>query len=78
MTQTTTPTAYTTSDLNLSGFLLTTGQPLLGVSRDGRRCVFAFPAQAQEVAPSYYAGAMVPARAFANALRDLKALISET
>ena len=78
MNDTTTTTTYTTSDLNLAAFLMTQGQPLEGVSRDGPRLVFSFPAQARAVTPGYYSGATVQARAFANALRDLKALIRET
>jgi hypothetical protein len=39
--------------------------------------VFAFPAGVEDDAKAYYAGASVGARAFANALRDLKTLIRE-
>jgi hypothetical protein len=37
--------------------------------------VFVFPASGRDLASTYFAGASVPARPFANALRDLKALI---
>ena len=40
--------------------------------------MFSFPTAARDLAQSFYANAAVPARAFANALRDLKALIRET
>jgi len=72
------PMPYATTDLSLAAFLLARGQPLDGVSREGPRCVFSFPDAARELAPSFYASATVPARAYANALRDLKTLIRET
>jgi hypothetical protein len=48
------------------------------VARDGPRRVFGFPETAREEAQGFYANATVPARVFANALRDLKTLIRET
>jgi hypothetical protein len=40
--------------------------------------VFHFPAGVRTHAADYYQNAAVPARAFANALRDLKALVRTT
>jgi hypothetical protein len=73
----TTTTEHRTSDLSLAAYLLARGYPLLGTGGDARRRVFAFPAGVEDDAKAYYAGASVGARAFANALRDLKTLIRE-
>ena len=69
---------HTTTDLSCAAFLMARGHPLLRAERQpGGRCVFHFPAAARDEAQSFYAGAQVPARAFANALRDLKTLTRE-
>ena len=69
---------HATTDLGCAAFLMTRGHPLLKVERGaGGRCTFRFPAAAREIAQGFYAGAQVPARAFANSLRDLKTLIRE-
>jgi hypothetical protein len=67
---------YQTSDLSLAAFLMAQGHPLTRVEgpRGGQR-VFVFPAAGRDLAGAYYTGASVPARPFANALRDLKSLI---
>lgn len=68
---------YKTSDLALAAFLLASGFALLEIERvegDYRR-VFHFPHEARPVAAEYFRGAQVPARAFANAMRDLKAQV---
>jgi hypothetical protein len=69
-------TEYETTDLNIAAFLLAQGHPLTRVEgpRGGQR-TFVFPASGRGVASAYFSGASVPARPFANALRDLKALI---
>ncbi len=69
---------FQTTDLNLAAFLMARGHALVGVARDGPRRVFGFPETARDEAQGFYANATVPARAFANALRDLKTLIRET
>jgi len=69
---------HTTTDLSCAAFLMARGHPLLGTERQlTGRCVFTFPAAAREDAVAFYASAQVPARAFANALRDLKTMIRE-
>ncbi len=68
---------FQTTDLGTAAFLLTRGLPLLGISAgDGRRSMFHFPESAQEIAHDYYRNAPVPARAFFNAIRDLKATVT--
>jgi len=72
-------TGYQTSDLNLAAFLMSCGYKLLKVNRQARgRCTYAFSAEAHGDAQTFYQNATVQARIFANALRDLKALIRET
>ena len=72
-------TDFETSDLSLAAFLLSRGHALLDVGTvGGGRKVFHFPPEVHEEARAFYQNAPVPARAFANALRDLKALIRET
>jgi hypothetical protein len=69
---------HSTTDLSCAAFLMARGHPLLRTERQPNgRCVFTFPAVARDDAHSFYAGAQVPARGFANALRDLKALTRE-
>jgi hypothetical protein len=67
---------YETTDLSLAAFLLARGYPLTRVEglRGGQR-TFVFPASGRDLASTYFMGASVPARAFANALRDLKAVL---
>ena len=79
MTMTAHTTEFQTSDLSLAAFLLSRGHALLNVGTvGGGRKVFHFPPDVHEEARTFYQNAPVPARAFANALRDLKALIRET
>ena len=69
---------HSTTDLSCAAFLMARGHPLLRTERQpSGRCVFTFPATARDDAQAFYAGAQVPARGFANALRDLKALTRE-
>lgn len=71
--------SYSTSDLNLAAFLMAKGYSLLRVeAAGGIRKVFYFAPDAQELTAEFYRNAPVPARAFANALRDLKALALTT
>jgi hypothetical protein len=71
-----TATDYTTSDLGLAAFLIVRGYPLTDVGgAPGGRRTFHFPVSAHEEAGGFYRGAAVPARTYANALRDLKALV---
>ncbi len=66
---------FGTTDLSVAAFLLSTGVPLQGIEPlNGQRKVFLFPAEGRDAAEAYYQNATVPARAFASALRDLKAL----
>jgi hypothetical protein len=75
----TTDANFQTTDLSLAAFLLARGHRLseLGGVPRGRR-VFAFPIEAAAEAFEFFQHASVPARAFANALRDLKALIRQS
>ena len=70
---------YSTHDLNVAGFLIARGFPMLDMTPDGSfRKVFHFSAEAGELAPEFYRDAPVPARSFANAIRDLKARVLAT
>jgi hypothetical protein len=63
---------YETTDLALAAFLVAQGHPLTRVEgpRGGQR-TFVFPASGRDLASTYFT-ASVPARPFANALRDLR------
>ncbi len=79
MTMTAHTTDFQTSDLGLAAFLVSRGHALLDVGTvGGGRKVFHFAPEVHEEAKGFYQNAPVPARAFANALRDLKALIRAT
>lgn len=68
--------SFNTHDLNVAGFLLAKGFPLVRIeSAGGFRKTFCFPLDAREVADQFYSDAPVPARSFANAIRDLKARV---
>ena len=70
--------SYSTTDLNLAAFLMARGLPLLRTeSAGGMRKVFWFGPEARDLAAEFYQDATVPARAFANALRDLKTRLRE-
>jgi hypothetical protein len=63
------------TDIGLAGYLVTRGFPLLRLDgRPGRR-VFRFPSDAGDECKGYFAGAVVPAREYAENLRNLKAQI---
>ena len=67
---------YRTTDLGLAAFLVARGHPLMRLEgRCGDRRVFCFPTAAEGSAPLFHRDASVPARTFANAIRDLKALV---
>jgi hypothetical protein len=75
---TTNVTNFQTTDLGLAAYLVARGHALLGVQgENGGRRVFLFPPEAREEASGFYAGGTVPARQYANAVRDLKALIRD-
>jgi hypothetical protein len=65
---------FRTTDLGRAAFLVVKGHQLRAVVGRGRRS-FVFAYSAAEDAASYYLGAVIPARAFASAIRDLKALL---
>ncbi len=74
----TAPPPYATPDLGQAAFLVALGHPLQGVEPvNDRRKRFVFPAAAQEAAERYYQNVPIPARAYFNAVRDLKALIAQ-
>lgn len=67
---------FTTTDLGVAAFLLAKGHALLRLgAAGGRRKVFCFPPGVRAVAATFYQDALVPARSFANAIRDLKAQV---
>jgi len=67
---------YRTADLGLAAFLVARGHPLARLDgRRGDRRVFCFDTRAEAAAPLFYRDDKVGARTFANALRDLKALV---
>ncbi len=67
---------FLTSDLALAAYLVARDHALCEVrGENGGRRVFCFPVNARNDVPGFYAGALVPARQYANALRDLKALL---
>jgi hypothetical protein len=73
-----TESTFDTADLSLAAFLLARGHSLVGLGgAGGGRRVFSFPVEAAAEARAFFQHASVPARAFANALRDLKALIRQ-
>ncbi len=71
------PPEFQTSDLGIAAFLLAQGIPLLGVVPGSDwKSRFRFPASARETAGEYWRGATIPARAFFNAIHDLKSNFS--
>jgi len=71
-------TDFETSDLALAAFLVARGHALNDVrGAQGGRRVFYFTREVQGDARAFYTGEVVGARAYANALRDLKTLIRE-
>jgi hypothetical protein len=63
------------TDLAVSAFLMARGFPVVSVTgRRGRR-VFVFAPEAQSECTRYFTGATIEARAFAEAMRSLKALL---
>jgi hypothetical protein len=69
-------TEYQTTDLGLAAFLVTLRHPLTGLGgTGGGRRTFHFPAEARRDAAAYYQKALVPARDYFTAVRDLKALV---
>ena len=70
------PEDYCTTDLSLAAFLVARGYPLSRLlGRRGDRRVFCFPVDAEDSAPLFYRDSKVGARTYANALRDLKAMV---
>ena len=66
---------YETTDLSLAAFLIAKGHPLVRMEGPrGSQRTFVFPATARDVAGTFFT-ATVPARPYANALRDLKATL---
>ena len=78
MTMTTTE-EFATTDLAQAAYLVALGRPLLRVERThvGTRCTFVFPSEAQEAAGEFFRNASIPARVYAHAIRDRKALYAE-
>ena len=70
---------YSTPDLSLAAFLVSSGHPLLRVegTPGSRQKIFALPASAAEAALRSYQGAQVPAWAYWHAVKDLKVLIHQ-
>jgi hypothetical protein len=69
--------SFLTSDLNLAAYLLATGHRLLGLEGPAGRRSFVFARVPQDAVAAYFADAHVSARQLLNALRDLKALLSQ-
>jgi hypothetical protein len=69
-------TEFIVSDLNQAAYVLALNHPLIRAEgQTGSRHFFIFPSNAADDARRFYQGGMINARAFANALRDLKAII---
>ncbi len=69
---------FETTDLGQAALVMVRGFALLSIEpAEGRRMRFVFPTEAAEAAAAYYRGAAVPARAYFNAVRDLKALLCQ-
>ncbi len=64
---------YETKDLSLAAFLVQVGHRLERIEPAGRLKVFHFSGDVQPDVTGYFNGAVVPAREYANAIRDLKA-----
>lgn len=74
----TAPPRYATADLGQAAMLVAQSFHLLRIEpAEGRRKLFLFPPEAREAGEGYYRGATVPARAFYNSPRDLKAMIAQ-
>jgi hypothetical protein len=71
-------TEYATTDLGLAAFLIVRGYPLTGLAgAPGGRRLFIFPPDAAGEGPAFYQKAMIPARDYFTAVRDLKALLQQ-
>lgn len=70
---------FSTPDLNLSAFLLASGQTVLRIERDGRRCFFVFDGsggKCAELERSFWSGTgKVSARSYSDAMKNLKTRI---
>lgn len=69
------PDTVEITDLALAAFLTARGFPVLKLDgRPGRR-TFYFPPGARDECRTYFAGAMIEARTFAEAMRSMKGMV---
>jgi hypothetical protein len=69
---------YETMDINLAAYLMVRGVPMQGsepAQDEPWKRVFKFPAEARDAVPDYLAGGLIPARAYARALRAVKSML---
>ncbi len=66
---------FETTDIALAAYLITKGVQVLATHRQSGRTAFCFPQSAREKAEGYFQDALVPARIYFNAVRDLRTLI---
>jgi hypothetical protein len=68
---------FETTDFHLAAFLRCKGWRLVRLGRNGRRAVFVFADRAEREATviSFYNDAVIPARRYAESIREVKALI---
>jgi uncharacterized protein DUF5659 len=64
--------AYRTTDLNVSAFLIATGNKLIGIEGEGQRKMFLFNDDARGRVDVYFMGGLCAAKDFAAALKMLK------
>lgn len=68
---------FATNDLNKAAFLIAKGHELRAIEPSGKYSTFVFDSQAQPDADAYDRGATIPARIFAQTLRQLKAMVHQ-
>ena len=68
---------FRTPDIHVSAFLMARGHDILGAEMEsyGPHGVFVFPASVGEEADEFFRDGQVVAKRFANAIRELKAMV---
>ncbi len=72
-----TTSEYSTRDLHIASYLLSTDHPLRRLNGPPGQRAFVFGNVTEEVVAGFYSGAKVDARKLLNAVRDLKALLHQ-
>lgn len=73
---------YTTPDLYFAGYIIASGDPIVGSDRSGRQVSFHFEledAEWDELRQAFFSGSgFVSGMAYANAIKALKSLVHVT